>query len=313
MALRSYERAEIFDGPPALEVGELAGLVPRGGSLVTSRDRAWRGLLVAHAHVPAAPLPEFTSADPYVGVWLSPPKQTEWWDGRKWRRTVAVPGSFGVVPPGEPRALRVGADHEVAVVFLPRGLLERELEEAGMRPEGVELVRHFGRSDPEIARIVSALVGELRAGGSPGERLYVESLAALLAVRLLREHSSLATAGRDKVARPARSGLGQRQLAGVLEFIEANLASRLGLADLAATAGLSPHHFARMFKRSTGLPPHKYVVRRRVERAKALLAGTALLVAAIAGECGFSHHQHRAGSFAQLVGTSPSRFRSDSA
>jgi len=68
-----------------------------------------------------------------------------------------------------------------------------------------------------------------------------------------------------------------------------------------------------MFKHSTGLPPHRYVVRRRVERAKVLLADTELTIAAIAGRCGFSHHQHLAASFSQLVGTTPSRFRRDTA
>jgi len=205
----------------------------------------------------------------------------------------------------------VKASHEAAVVFLHPDHIEQELEQAGVRSEGLELVRGYGIQDPEIARIVSSLVGELRVEGAVGEQLYVESLAALLAVRLMREHSSLGASSGRKVARPPGVGLGQRQLATVLELIEANLATRLGLSELAATAGLSLHHFARMFKHSTGLPPHRYVVRRRVERAKSLLAGTDLPIAVIASQCGFSHHQHLAASFSRLVGTSPSRFRSD--
>jgi AraC family transcriptional regulator len=305
-------------GPPPRpgfepSLGELTGLAPEGARLESSRGRGWHGLQLAHLHVPAVELPEFASPDPYVGVWLSAPTSTEWWDGAKWRRTLATPGSLGVRPAGEPRGLRVEADHEVAVAVLRRELIERELEQAGVRSEGVELVRAYGIRDAEIARIVSLLVRELHVEGALGERLYVESLAALLAVRLLREHSSLGESSGRRITRPPRAGLGQRQLATVLEVIEADLATTLGLSELAATAGLSPHHFARMFKHSTGFPPHRYVVRRRVERAKSLLAGTDLSIAAIAGQCGFSHHQHLAASFSRLVGTSPSRYRSDNA
>jgi AraC family transcriptional regulator len=315
LAVRSSERPEVIETSSVSEpsVAEVANLVPDGATFVTSAGRGWRGLLLAHADVPAVDLPDFTSEDPYVGVWLSGPASVEWWDGAKWRRMVAMPGSVGVVPAGEPRGLRVAADHEIAVVFLPRAITERELHEADVPARAAELVRGFGIPDPEIARIVSSLVSELRTGGGLGERLYVESLAALLAVRLLREHSSLAEASADKVALQPSPGLGQRQLESVIEFIEASLASRLPLSELAATAGLSPHHFARMFKRSTGVPPHKYVVRRRVERAKALLARSELPIAAVAAQCGFSHHQHLAASFARLVGTSPSRFRRASA
>src|SRR3546814_9953638 len=70
---------------------------------------------------------------------------------------------------------------------------------------------------------------------------------------------------------PRRGGLAPAVLRRVIDFAEANLGSALAIGDLAEVAGLSPYHFARMFKRSTGESPHGFVLRRRIERAKALL------------------------------------------
>ena len=78
---------------------------------------------------------------------------------------------------------------------------------------------------------------------------------------------------------------------------------------MAAVAGLSPNHFSKLFKRSTGLPPHQYVIRERTEKAKALLTGTDLPVSVVAQDCGFSDQAHLTRHFRRLVGTTPARFR----
>lgn len=68
--------------------------------------------------------------------------------------------------------------------------------------------------------------------------------------------------------------LPQKRLRAVIEFIEGHLDADPTLADMAAIAHLSPYHFARQFKATTGLPPHQYVIARRVERAKELVQGS---------------------------------------
>jgi AraC family transcriptional regulator len=79
---------------------------------------------------------------------------------------------------------------------------------------------------------------------------------------------------------------------------------------MAAVARLSPYHFARQFKRATGLPPHQYVIARRVERAKQLLhAGDDLSLAQVAARAGFSNQSHFSLHFKRLVGVTPRRFR----
>jgi AraC family transcriptional regulator len=79
---------------------------------------------------------------------------------------------------------------------------------------------------------------------------------------------------------------------------------------MAAVARLSPYHFARQFKKATGLPPHQYVIARRVERAKQLLqAKTGLSLAEVAARAGFSDQSQFCHHFKRLVGVTPGQFR----
>ena len=79
---------------------------------------------------------------------------------------------------------------------------------------------------------------------------------------------------------------------------------------MAAVARLSPYHFARQFKAATGLPPHQYVIARRVERAKQLLqAGTDLSLAEVAARAGFADQSQFCHHFKRLVGVKPGQFR----
>jgi AraC family transcriptional regulator len=101
------------------------------------------------------------------------------------------------------------------------------------------------------------------------------------------------------------------RLRAVVEYIRAHLDARLTLGHLAGVARLSPCHFARLFKNSTGLPPHQYVIARRVERAKDLLRGEGRLpLAEVAAEVGFCSQSHLTRHFKRLVGVTPRRFRS---
>jgi AraC family transcriptional regulator len=103
--------------------------------------------------------------------------------------------------------------------------------------------------------------------------------------------------------------LTRTKLARAIEFMDANLAERLALGDIAGAVGLSPAHFIRQFKASTGMAPHKYLVRLRLERAKRLLRDTDSSIAEIAFECGFCHQEHMTRFFGQLAGTTPAAFR----
>jgi len=104
--------------------------------------------------------------------------------------------------------------------------------------------------------------------------------------------------------------LSQHKLRAVVEFIHDHLGAELTLDRLAAVVHLSPYHFARLFKNSTGLPPRQYVIARRVERAKELLRERdPLPLVEVAIEAGFSSQSHLTRHFKRLLGVTPRRFR----
>jgi AraC family transcriptional regulator len=96
-----------------------------------------------------------------------------------------------------------------------------------------------------------------------------------------------------------------------LDYIEENLGLDVRLSELAIVAGLSPQHFSTLFKQSTGIAPHRYLISRRIERAKALLTTSTLSLTDIAAACGFSDQSHFTNVFRHMVRCTPRRWRED--
>lgn len=193
-------------------------------------------------------------------------------------------------------------------VLLEEAFFRGIVDAIGVDPARVALLDRFATRDVRIERILLSFVPELETGGLGGE-LYAQSLATALAVHLVRDHSSLGPQLGRGIDHESGRGLVPRALARVADYVEANLANGLSLEAVAAVANLSPRHFLRLFKVSTGLSPHQYVIRARVERAKGLLLDSDLSLAGVASACGFAHQQHLTRHFTRLVGVSPGRYR----
>ena len=104
-------------------------------------------------------------------------------------------------------------------------------------------------------------------------------------------------------------GLAPSALRRVQEYVDAHLSDNLNLQSLADTAGLSLHHFARAFKRSTAVTPHTYLLKRRIDRARELLTHSDRSLAEIALVTGFADQSHFARRFLEIVGVRPGQFR----
>lgn len=234
-------------------------------------------------------------------------------DGRVYR-TSGVRGDVALVPAGTPVEFRSpspeGQKVESLAISLAPAFVRRVAEEAEVDPDGVELIGTLGGRDPEIERIAASLLSELE-DSSPFGGLYADSLANLLAVHLLRDHSSLGFRRDHRTG--AGAGLPAAALRRVTDYVEENLAEGLTLAEISAVAHMSPFHFSRLFKASTGLSPHRYVVDRRVERAKSLLQKTGLPLHEVARLAGFTDQSHLAKHFRRQLGVTPRRFRLTSA
>jgi len=96
----------------------------------------------------------------------------------------------------------------------------------------------------------------------------------------------------------------------VAQYIQDNVQRELRLAELSAVVHMSPYHFARLFKRSTGVPPHRFLVRHRIDEARALLAAHTVPIAEIARSVGFRTPSHFTTTFRRLTGMTPSAYRS---
>src|SRR5579859_690850 len=214
-------------------------------------------------------------------------------------------GHLVILPAGAPTSWHLEREGEVRHLhlYLSPTLIQKIAASADINPDSVEIIDALGVSDPQVETIALSLLSELRSDGLGG-KLYVESLATILGIHLLRHHSS--------VKQPPRSraiGLDRTTLRRVSTYIEEHLAEDLSLSDIAAVAHLSPYHFARLFKESVGFSPHQYVIGRRVERAKLLLSTTNWSLTAIAHSVGFAHESHLALHFRRLTGLLPSAYR----
>jgi AraC family transcriptional regulator len=193
----------------------------------------------------------------------------------------------------------------VIALFVPEAFLSRVIaQDWDVEPGNVEIVDRFLARDPVIEGLLTRLAFEAK-NGSPSGSIYAESACEFLAHHLVRAHSSLAAP-----ATPVSGGLAARRLKLVLEHIEENLAHPITLRQLADLAGVSARHFERAFRQALGIPPHAYVLQKRVAAARHLLQSRpGLAIHEIAARVGFSSSSHLASAFRRRTGYSPSTFR----
>jgi AraC family transcriptional regulator len=211
-------------------------------------------------------------------------------------RFVYTRGDIDIFPAGQSDVWHEETENTSLMVRVAPALLRRAAEDLGMDPDraGLEPRHHF--RDARIEHIAWALESG-NEEGHPGGLLYTESLGLALAFHLL---------GRYPAPGPSVRGLSASQLKRVTEYIEEHLDRNLSLVRLAGVAGVSESHFRALFKRSTGLPVHEYVIQRRVERARALLLRGELPASQVALEAGFSHQSHMARCMRRVLGVTPS-------
>ncbi|WP_213804307.1 AraC family transcriptional regulator [Granulicella sp. dw_53] len=156
-----------------------------------------------------------------------------------------------------------------------------------------------------MQRIILLLMEEVESG-APSGRLYAESLAHALAVRFVL---SGASSRKKEDLYSSGSALPKHALRRVLEFIDEDVSAELSLESLADASGYSRGHFLRMFHRATGITPHQYVIKKRLDRAIALFKRRELSLAYIAAECGFSSQAHLTRTFYEHTGVTPGEYR----
>lgn len=219
------------------------------------------------------------------------------------RQGVRLHGQFCVVPAGSSTRWTLTRPARSLLLRLPPSLLRDTAEAMGLGSLDADLAPSIHIRDPQVERIGWMMQAEDH-DGYPGGRLFTDSLASALAARLL----ALQSRKEAPDSKPVRA-LPAWRLRHVLEYIETHLDEDLTLAELAGVAGFSLSHFKPLFKKALGVPVHRFVLERRVERARLRLLEGDRSLTDIALEAGFSHPSHMARCMRRVLGLSPSQVR----
>ncbi len=281
--------------------------------VLTSVGRGWTGieLLRFKGYVQEIALPPFPSHVVVVGLTYHSVDLVQRLGGKLFE-VPCRPGDASIVSAETPVEveIRERVKSDVLNLLLGDTFLRGVAENVEVDPDGLEIVNRLCVPDPQIERIGHSLKAEAEADGLLGGKLYADSLANALAIHLIRDYSSLGRKAARKVAAEHGGGLSKRALKAAIDYVGDNLANKdLTLAEMAGAAHMSPYHFSRLFKESTGLAPHQYVIERRVLRARELLSNTALPIAEVALLCGFAHQSHLNRHFKRLLGLNPKALR----
>src|SRR5215813_6243344 len=169
----------------------------------------------------------------------------------------------------------------------------------------VELGHWCKMVDVRLAALVKAVNAE-RIAGFPSGQLFLDSIEQAIAAALVDAY-----ARQSRSVRPLRGGLGPARLRTIRELVQAKIEDELTLVEMAQSVELSPAHFSRMFRKSTGETPHQFVLRNRIERAKEMLREAEMRILDVAMACGFKTQQHFARVFRRICGASPNEYRYD--
>ena len=214
------------------------------------------------------------------------------------------PGQVSVTPAGQPVHRVLKGRPDVVLLHLAPELLHDVAREIYGRDTGpVELVRCLAMPDPKADQLIRLLLAEAETPG-PSSSLMIENLGRALTIHLLRFHSSLSGSRPVPVAHSPVPRM-QRVIAQMRSCLDQDLK----LAELAASAGLSPSQFVRSFREATGLPPHRYLRSLRIDKARELLEHTDLPIVDITLTCGFGQPGYFATTFRNVTGLSPRAWR----
>jgi AraC-like DNA-binding protein len=188
--------------------------------------------------------------------------------------------------------------------YVPCSALDEVTDDAG--PSRVQALAYRpgqGVADPTVQSLVAAVRPAL-AAPQRANALFIDGVALALVAHVAQTYGTLRPAARD-----APAGLAAWQERRAKEFMLDDLAADLSMAEVASRCGLSPGHFARAFRASTGLPPHRWRLQRRVAKARDLLRSSTDPLVEIALKCGFADQSHFTKTFTRLVGLAPGAWR----
>ncbi|MBC8123766.1 MAG: helix-turn-helix transcriptional regulator [Gemmatimonadaceae bacterium] len=273
---------------------------PEQAVVLSSVVSGWRtGLTFEVQRLAPAALGEHLLEGHRLIVNLGGPVRFGWHVGDRPREALLPTGGLCLQSEGDTNAPFWRDELTVAAVAIAPDFASRILEERAPLPIETFAERRC-LEEPQAHAYARALASEL---AKPGEPLYAETLSLAFTLHLLANHGR---PGRGPLV--PRGKLTAAQLRSVSELAHDRLADEVSLEQLAGAAHLSAFHFARLFKRTVGIAPHRYVLNLRLERAQRLLREAKLTPAQVAMEVGFYDQAHLSNVFRRELGVTPALF-----
>jgi AraC family transcriptional regulator len=235
---------------------------------------------------------------------LSPLIEDDLWrDGRASRRAAMPRGGLAVLDLRHKWTTRIVEPFEVIQLFLPVSAFEEFADQMRVpRIDTLNCPMTTGRQDDVMLHLASSLIPAfMRQNEVP--RLFADHL-----FEAIRFHMAV-TYGFLPAGEPVSGRLSSWQLKRAEELLLDDLAANRSLAELAAACDVSIRHFSRAFKTSTGVPPHRWLLKRRIERAKLMLLNSQTGISEIAQDCGFSDQSHLTRVFHAATDSTPASWR----
>lgn len=233
------------------------------------------------------------------------PTHPYWVDGKLTPFAPMKGGDFTILDLRQHHASELISALDCMAAYLPYSALQAfAVEHEVPQVNELRIPPALAIDDPIVRALLSSLLPAL---GKPREanRLFLDHVALALVAHMTGTYGS-ASSGKRRIA---HGGLAAWQERRAKDALLAGIGGNIRLAELAALCGLSRSHFARAFKQSTGLPPHRWLLARRVERAQDLLLNSSLPLDRVAASCGFVDQSHLSRVFSKHVGQSPSAWR----
>lgn len=270
--------------------------------LITSKNNNWDGIYLRHDRQPAFAIARHSHPQHTLIISMGNSLLAQWSIDGQFRDLQYNKGDVFIVPANVPhRAYWKQPSEGLMLALEPKSVVDAAID--SVNSDRIELIPQFATTDLKLFQIAQWLLVELQQQ-QIGSRLYAESLTTMLMVHLLRNYSAV----KPKIP-DYKGGLARYKLRLAIAFIHENLDRDLRLKEIADLVTMSPYHFARMFKQSTGLTPHQYLVRQRLTKAQELLRSSEIAIADIGYMVGYQNPSHFTSVFRKHFKVTPKAYR----
>lgn len=289
-------------------IEETHGMLTQPGARIRacSDGRDWTSLFASvQQEMPFQGIFE-PSKDHLLVLHRNGPVQVESLCARGVGRRLVPPGGIHVVAPGVEFGVRLSSRLETVHVYVRRAIIEEvALEMIDGDPSRLDIPSRIIEADRSLQALVEASADALD-DRTPGSSMFADYLARAIAAQLIRSCAGVRLRGTRVTSDGASIS---PTVSEAIDYMNANIDKGISLDDVAQATNRSPSHVARMFRAELGVPPHRYLIALRVEKARRLLEKTSVSIAEIAYDCGFAHQEHLTRLFRRHCNVTPAAYR----